>query len=386
MHSDPRAVLIAGLSGRALAAAARQAGETVIVLDRYGDQDTRRLARACTVVPAGGHGLARGALLAAIRRLRGQVQGLVYGGGFEADPALLGEIAEIMPILGNPPEVVAAVKDPFRFAGLLARLGLPHPPIRRAAPAGGGWLRKASGGSGGAHIAHAAGGRVRRGFYVQQALPGRAVSAAFVADGRTARVLAFTEQWPSPQTGAPFQYGGCAGPVRLATGLAEAVAAACRGLAAAAGLVGLNSLDMLVDGDAFHVLEVNPRPGATLDVLDGIGGRSLWRLHREALAGRLPRRGFATGRVRAAQVVYAPRRLVIPRGFAWPAWSADRGWPGTAIGRGEPVCTVQATGASAAQARQRVQWRTAELLQRLGAGRPSRSATGDRYGEETALA
>jgi len=381
IEREGRPVLIAALSGRALAAAARRAEVRTIVLDCFADTDTAQLATSCTALPQGRRGFARRPFLAALRELRGEVQGLVYGAGFERDPALLAEASELMPILGNRPEVVAAIKDPFRFAALLADLKLPHPSVRRDAPSGPGWLRKAVGGSGGAHVARAGRRQPQAGIYFQKAVPGRSVSAAFVADGRTACVVGFTEQWTSGAAAAPFRYGGCAGPVRLPRHLESAVAAACSAIAGAARLAGLNSLDMLVGGSDFHLLEVNPRPGASLDVLDGLHGRSLWRLHRDALDGRLPKPRRGAGPSRAAQIVYAPRRCGIPAGFVWPAWSADRGKPGTVIRMGEPICTVMAHGATAALARQRVEARAAWLLDRLPP-----LATGVPHAEEAALA
>jgi len=377
-----RPVLVAALSGRALAAAAHRAGMRTIVLDRFADIDTARLATTCITLPHGRRGFSRGSFLAALRGLRNQVEGLVYGAGFEHDPTLLADAASIVPILGNPPEIVAAVKDPFRFADLLARLDLPHPPVRRDAATGPGWLRKSAGGSGGTHVLRAMPKRPPpSGTYYQKAVTGRSVSAAFVADGRTACLVGFTEQWTSGTAAIPFRYGGCAGPVRLPPRLASAVVAACRAVAGAARLVGLNSLDMLIDGSGFHILEVNPRPGASLDVLDGIHGWSLWRLHREALDGTLPRPRGGSAAARAAQVVYAPRRCVIPDGFEWPAWSADRGRPGTVIGRGEPICTVMAGSTTAALARHRVEILAARLLARLFP-----STTGAPHAQEAALA
>src|SRR5258708_5557624 len=123
-----RPALIAALSGRALAAAAARAGERAIVLDLFADRDTARHADACLAVPRGPRGFARDAVLAAVARRAGEVRGLVYGAGFEHDPALLGDIAALVPLLGNPPATVATAKDPLAFAALLARLGLPHPP------------------------------------------------------------------------------------------------------------------------------------------------------------------------------------------------------------------------------------------------------------------
>ncbi len=65
--ADPNApaVLIAALSGRALAACARRGGYRPLVADLFGDLDTRELAEACERVPGSlARGFAHDALLA----------------------------------------------------------------------------------------------------------------------------------------------------------------------------------------------------------------------------------------------------------------------------------------------------------------------------------
>ena len=272
---ERRPALIVALSGRALAAAAARSGERAVVLDLFADRDTAEHAAACEALPRGPHGFARGAVLAAVARRAGAVRGLVYGAGFEHDPALLEEMGALVPLLGNAPPTVAAAKDPLRFAALLARLGLPHPPTTGTSPGGEGWLRKRIGGAGGSHIAPADAAAPEAGAYFQQRVAGQAVSAAFVADGRSARVLGFSEQWTAGDDMAMFRYGGCVGPLALPAALGAAIEAACGAIATALGLVGLNSLDLLVDGESWRVIEVNPRPGASLDIFDGEGGASL---------------------------------------------------------------------------------------------------------------
>jgi len=369
ISSRERPALIVGLSGRALAAAAARAGERAVVLDLFADRDTVAYAAACETLPRGPHAFARASLLAAVARRAGAVHGLVYGAGFEHDPELLGEIGAMVPLLGNSARTVAAAKEPLGFAALLAGLGLPHPATTRTPPSGEGWLRKRIGGSGGSHIAPAGAAAEGADIYFQQRVAGRAVSAAFVADGRSARVLGFSEQWTAGDVMALFRYGGCAGPLALPAALGAAIAAACDAITAALGLVGLNSIDLLVDGERWHVIEVNPRPGASLDIFDGARGASLWRLHLEAVAGRLPSPVPAPPASRAAAVVYAPRRLVIPANMAWPAWSADRGAAGTIVDRGEPICTVRAEAATTSAARARVEHRGARLLAQLAGSR-----------------
>jgi uncharacterized protein len=362
---ERRPLLILAQSGRALAAAARRAREPAQVIDGYADLDTARLALGCRRLAFGPEGFDRQALLAAVEAWRARASGIVYGAGFEQCPALLAELGALLPIVGNAPELVARLKDPLRFARLLDRLGLPHPETRLAPRRGEGWLEKRSGASGGGHVRAAASGAPTAGLYYQRRAPGRPVSVLFLADGRRARLVGFSEQWVDSTAEAPYRYGGCAGPLRLPRALAALLGEACAALVAATGLRGLNSLDLLLDGRSFQLLEVNPRPGATLDLFDGASGLLLWRLHREAVAGRLPAERRLALAPRAAAILYAPARLEVPKPFPWPAWSADRGRPGSIVGRNQPICTVRATAASLGEARDLALRRATRLLSRI---------------------
>jgi predicted ATP-grasp superfamily ATP-dependent carboligase len=291
-----------------------------------------------------------------LRHLPEPVDGIVYGSGFEAAPELLDDMGAVAPLLGNRAEVVAGIKDENRFAALLRSLGLPHPRIAAHPTGERGWLRKKRGGAGGMHVQWAGRDTDAEGGYFQELAAGRPVSALFVANGSEARVLAFSEQWTAPTEAAPFRYGGCAGPAEVAPRLRADVEETCSALAAAAGLVGLNSLDMLVEGEALTVLELNPRPGATLEIFDAPPWPPLWRCHLEGVAGRLPQASVpAAEAVRAAVIVYAAAPVRVPAGFAWPDDCADIPAPHTLIAAGDPVCTVRAEAASVAAARNAVE-------------------------------
>lgn len=362
------AILILAFSGRALAQAAKRAGADVIVADLFGDVDTRALAPLHPLSGSLDRGIDGDQLLALARALGKRVEGIIYGAGFEADPTLLGELARIAPLIGNPAEVVAAIKDPFSFADLLRHLSLPHPEVAAAARPGASWLRKRRGGSGGAHIERATAGMAAADGdrYFQAVAPGEPLSALFAADGRTVRVIGLSAQWAAPTPTRPFRYGGCAGPAPVAPALAAKIERACRAIAAATGLVGLNSLDMLVTPDAFTILEVNPRPGATVDVFDDLSGPSLWECHIQAARGGLP--ALAPARApgaRAAMVVYADRACHVPAGFVWDSGVADIPTPESRISPGAPICTVMATGPDAGVARALAEERAATLLARL---------------------
>jgi predicted ATP-grasp superfamily ATP-dependent carboligase len=355
--ADGDVILVAGQSGRALAAAARRAGLRPLVTDLFGDADTRSLALAYR--PVGGRfgrGVNGRGLLAALDELVAAAPapplGIVLGSGFEAAPALIQEIAARHRLLGASAAAVRALKDPAGWAALLDRLNVPHPPISlTAVPDWRDWLVKRAGASGGGHIRRAGPGPPPPGSYLQRRVPGAPLSFAFLADGHAARIIAVTSQWAEPGARAPFRYAGALAPGSCPAAIREAAQAALDGIVAATGLRGLASADCLVQGDAnrddsWSLLEINPRPGATLDVLDR-RRTPLLLDHIEACCGRLgpveAAQGMAhlaAGGAAATTILHAGRILPLMPAIDWPEFVRDRPQAGSRIGAGAPICTV----------------------------------------------
>jgi predicted ATP-grasp superfamily ATP-dependent carboligase len=200
-------------------------------------------------------------------------------------------------------------------------------------------------------------------LYFQRRLAGRSVSLTLLADGREARVLGYCEQWCASRPGPrPYTYGGAVtlSPQALPRGLAGALTEAVEALARALGLRGLCTLDTIISGGQWWALELNPRPGATLELHER--GASLLGLHIEAVRGHLPRRPPPLGAgARAHAIVYAPRRLKVPPRWRWPGWVSDLPRPGTSLAPGDPVCTVHARGPDSAAARRQA-WRKRQTV------------------------
>jgi predicted ATP-grasp superfamily ATP-dependent carboligase len=374
-------LLICALSGRALAQSAREAGLAPVVLDRFGDLDTREAAET-VVVPSGRRQpFARTPLLRAAARLAPAPIPLVWGGGFDGAPSLLAAIARGRELLGNRPELVRRVTDPFALAADCARLGVPVPEIRAELPDDrAGWLVKRRGGSGGGHVRDAR--RVRalaEDDYVQRRVPGRAVSVLLLGSGRGVSALAVSEQW---HEGWPPRFTGVLVPARPTGEQLVRLKAAAVDLAAAYGLVGLASADFLLDGDrGFHLLEINGRPGASLEAAELVLGVPLLGLHVAACRGAAspspppPRTGFA-----ATAIVWADRDLVVPDGFAWPGWAGDRTPPGWPVRSGHPLATVRAGGEDPARTLHLLEKRRRWLLAAMAPYRHAPKVTGPREG------
>jgi predicted ATP-grasp superfamily ATP-dependent carboligase len=366
--ADRPSVLIAAVSGRALAQAARHAGFVPHVADFFADRDTQEAAHSCRKLGNIGAGFRWASLSRALEALAAECPspplGLVYGSGFEDRPHLLTRIAERWTLLGNDAATVDRLKDPESFFGMLDGLGVAHPATSRVRPAtnAGAWLIKRKGGAGGSHI----GAHEKRGghskVYYQERLEGRAVSALFVANGQAARVLGFSEQWTAPTKHSRFRYGGAVRPARLAAAAKKAMVSAVERVTSAFTIKGLASADFVVNGGRALLLEINPRPGATLDVFDS-EAVPLVRLHVDAVTqGDLPARALKLGGAMASAIVFAPRRIQVPFTMRWPNWAADKAKGGEIIDKNRPICTVWARAATGARAKSLVEARTRQVL------------------------
>jgi predicted ATP-grasp superfamily ATP-dependent carboligase len=180
-------------------------------------------------------------------------------------------------------------------------------------------------------------------------------------------VLGLSAQWADPAPGRPFRYGGAMRPADIPARLGAAMAGAIGRLVSACGLVGMNSADFLVRHDGFHLLEINPRPGATLDVFADAAG-TCFHLHVQACRGALPPAAPVYPGASAAAVVYAPDRVVLRDSFVWPAWTADRQPPGRPVAADAPLCTVLAEAETADLARALVAARAAAILEAARTG------------------
>ncbi len=352
---------VVGTSARLLAASARRGGFDVVALDVFGDRDTRALAQRWEGIGAArGIGFDAGRLLAALRRLAAQrgVLGWVAGSGFEARPELLRQGAAILPLIGNLPETVARVRAPAAFYDTLRRLGVDTPPTRPdPPPAPAGWLYKDAHASGGWHVRAAgeAPAMLPAGGYFQREVAGVPMSLLVLGDGRCWRLVGLARQIVGPLGRRPYVYRGGIGPVGVPPAARARLRRMLDVLVPEFGLRGLNGIDFMLQGERVLLLELNPRPTASLALFDEHTAGGLLRAHVEVCRdGALPDLAEATaaGGVRGSEVVFATRAGEITPALAdWLAARPDcrdLPWAGTAHATGDPVCTVVAAGASPA--------------------------------------
>lgn len=360
-------VLIVAFSGRALAESARRAGYVPLVADAFGDLDTQAAAHALQVVPGAMRtGFRAKALIAALDALVAAAPskpiGLVLGSGLEDKPRLVEILGRRYEILGCGIEVLHACKDPRIFFPLLDELGIAHPPTSMTPPQNPeGWLSKRIGGSGGRHIRNCSTqSRATRRRYFQRLIDGERISVSAVV-ARDGIAMNLSRQWSAPSANVPYRYGGAVclpdDIPDIRPGMMTAVDQLARGL----GLIGLVSFDFVVSDTAAFLLEINPRPGATIDIFDDAHG-TLFQAHVAASKGQpLERRGSDSSVCKAAALLHADRAAITLGKFNWPPWAADRGRVGTQIPTGAPIATVFAEAETPDAAEAMARARLAEL-------------------------
>lgn len=360
-----------------LAASARRAGYCPIVVDCFGDEDAIEQSRIIRTLPSAFfRGFDAHELIETLQSALNEAgieatskQPLVLGAGFECEPDVISALAEHFEIFGCGAETVSRCKNPEILFPLLRDLGIVHPETQLDPPAdaSGQWLSKRMGGSGGTHIFRYDPSRKHRAHrYYQREVAGELISATSIIAG-DGQAFAFTRSWLSPSDRHPFRFGGITGHVELDEDLEARIVDVCLSLTPALGLKGLVSFDFIIVGDEPHLLEINPRPGASLDILDDASG-TLFQAHFEAFAG-----GEAVEHLsrnwrphpQAAAYVYANAQdLVIPA-VRWPDWVSDRPAAGRRVPAHSPALTVRASADDPDTAERVCRDRVSEILAML---------------------
>lgn len=342
---------LAALSARALAEAAAREGLRCVALDLFGDADTQRFAIEWHAIGEVATMRIDGErFLAALDALaqRGDTRAWIAGSGFDGRPELLDQGARRLPLLGSAADDVRRVRDPHEFFRVLEARGIGFPSTSFEPPADpAGWLVKNAGGCGGWQVRRATSASLKApGRYWQRERRGAPMSATFVANGRDAVLLGVNRQGATVVGERPYVFTRIAGPVAVGERVRRELTAIVRLLAGVFRVRGLASLDVLLDGDTVEVLELNPRPPASLVLYPQAFAAHL----RACEQGELPAVQPFDRRVRGSEIVFAARPVEIDaaraEALAAVPGACDLPRAGTRIGAGDPACSVFAEGDS----------------------------------------
>lgn len=330
-------VLIVAGSGRMLAQAAKNAGLKPLVIDLFADLDTQDYAEDYRQVQS----LAEQDLAPAVDYFveRYAVNHVIYGSGFECYPESLYYLNSRLIILGNHPDVFARQLDKPAFFSTLDRLNIPYPEVVFSMPdCSGDWLCKPMQGQGGVAIKrHHTHGDTNERVYWQKFQTGIPCSALFLADGLQVQIIGFNSQWPVCLSETQeFVFSGVINSCDLSDQNKTVVTGWLKQMVRVFGLKGLNSLDFIHADDCSYVLEINPRPSASMQLYD----QDLLIRHIQAYLGRNNVAYCGAYHAAGYQVVYAGQDLIIPDQLVWPPWCMDLPKPGDMCRAGQPLCSI----------------------------------------------
>jgi predicted ATP-grasp superfamily ATP-dependent carboligase len=381
--------VVLAASARAIAASARRTGLRVFAADLFGDRDLTSACEAHRVVREYPQGLADAA--ASFPQAP-----WIYGGAIELHEELIAEVSRRRPLAGCPPYAVRMVRNPDWLAEASHGSGLEYPETVRSpdgVPTDGSFFLKPRKGAGGRGIAPwtaeaARADRDRAAWIWQRRIEGIPRSVTLLLGPSAWVLVGFSEQLVGLPASRGPRFGWCGGveaePVasdrfgHLARRLAEV---GCR------GLVGI---DFIEDGGGnCHVLEVNPRPTASMELFERGGRGSLIAAHLEACGftlpsyglspfqpprAELPRRCWAKGLLFAARDVAVTSEAIQAWSHLDHAWRRAEGdWPAladlprpeTVVSARGPVLTVFASGRNATAARRLLEERLRSVEQTL---------------------
>jgi uncharacterized protein len=340
-----------------LAQAAQQAGIKPLVIDLYNDQDTQFYAVEMQQITT----LAVEHLLPALDYFinRYPVTCVVYGSGFEQHPESIRYISERLAMLGNQADVFIKLQDKSAFSLLLDELQIPYPDVSFVRPDRyEDWLLKPIRGQGGVGIRRYSSDKTSEfEVYWQKYQAGIPHSVLFLADGKRSQIVGFNRQWAIALNSTDeFIFSGIINSTELTPMQKNQICVWLDKLVLSLSLKGLNSMDFIQNEQASYVLEINPRPPASMQLYDA----DLFVRHIKACQGELLDDEVQQAGFTAYQIVYARQDTLIPDGFAWPEEAVDIPHSGSIIATGQPICSMITHGKEPQQVLE--QMRVTQLL------------------------
>jgi predicted ATP-grasp superfamily ATP-dependent carboligase len=372
MSVESTSLLVLANSARAIAESAHRGGYRVTALDGFCDQDTQAVAD-CWPVTQGFANLDADIVteeLASI--IPGHPCGVVYGAGLEEATPLLKRLAACCRLLGNDPSVLELLRRPRRFFSLLDRLGIAHPKVSYKVPYAATdrhWLIKRAGSCGGQGVANfsAEYAATDPACYYQKYIPGEVMSVLFIANGARHRTIGYNllgVGGSKPST--PFLYSGAIGQVSPRDVVRNQIEPIVDRLVCELALQGINSLDFISNDAGVYVIDINPRPTATLELYEDLAPDGWIKQHIQACGGELPLGPIiSSAMMHGHQILYAPQNLEIPGGITWPQWVKDRPRSGSIITQGQPICSLYAEGSSIVEVEAALHRRREKIAQML---------------------
>jgi len=360
-------ILVIGISVRAMAESAVKSGYRVIALDAFGDRDLKELTESYALHRDFQAGYSPGNLYKVSREIG--FDSFAYTSNLENYPEILARFGTHNRIIGNSPHVVTSVRNWVELFEKLKRAGFSVPEtvlssenLRVDAECR--WMLKPMLGGGGHGISFYDPGRqspfgdengsYAPGYMLQEYIPGKTCSVSFVANGKDCTVLGVTEQLIGMSSfgSRGFRYNGNLLPVpdvfdpHSGKRILDKVRRLAEFLTREYGLVGVNGIDIILNGDQVYLTEVNPRYSASMELIELAYGLPMFHLHANAaLEDELPEFRLESvvnnGKYFGKSILFAEKDTVAPDTRDWASRGIrDVPASGEKLHTGSPICTI----------------------------------------------
>ena len=388
-------LVILGASVRSLAESAGRDGWAVYAADLFCDLDLQLIARDVVALANGAGGDAAGYPWSIRTAAAGFPASApwCYTGAIENHPDLIDAIARERPLAGNAGDVVRRLRDPVQVAAAACAAGLSFPetlPSPDRVPLDGTWLVKPLAGAGGRGIrrwtptiaadqAMQQDTAASRLHVWQRFTTGTPMSAAYCMSAGATRLVGVSRQLigePWCHAGGFAWCGAVALPPSESRPTVDQLVAPLerlgRILAERFRPVGMIGVDLIVDAAGrVTVIEVNPRPTASMELFERSGAGSIAGGHLAACGffapsdipleqpRPRPTSTWAKAVLFAAQPMPVSQSLIDALSRETTPWTqADGDWPaladiprpGQIIAAGAPVVTIFAVAPTAEDA------------------------------------
>ena len=369
MYKGRHIYLVIATSGRAIAQALVASGNTVAVIDGFADVDTCHAAEFCKKVKRANSSLDANEVLRTISSLQKKLifDGLLYDSALEVNPNLLDKIS-FNNVIGNSSKTLYQCNSISYFFSTLEKLEIPFPEICKQPrlAISGSWLTKNASTTGGFGVSpFDERNTATEDIYFQRKLDGLNFSITFFANGKEIQPIGFNTLWSKHLTDKiPYAYAGAINDVDIIELHKKSAIQHAQSITKAFNLVGLNSIDYILNDDCVYVIDINPRIPATYELYETKYG-DLIKEHINVCKTSNISLGQWDKLLRAHAIVYAAEKIEVPINFNWPLWTADRPHAGEIINQHQPVCSIFAGGSNKAQIKNMIRTREITILKKL---------------------
>jgi len=311
--------LIVGSNVRNVAESARKAGFEVFALTKHDDADLRLYAKEVYLIKEEGKESVKKRALEIAESVNAEI---VTTSGYES--------------LFN--KKLEEIINKRKFYKKLENLGFDFPELLKNGEWG---ILKPEIGGGGESIEFS--NKIKEGYILQRFIDGIPCSVSVLSNGKMAKAIAVNKMLIGDErfNASGFRYCGNITPFK--TEWAKRLKKIGEELAMAFDLIGNIGVDFVL-ADKPYVLEINPRFQGSLDSIEWSSDCNLFKLHLEAINGRLHE--VKQKRFAGRAILFTDKDKIIRRSPVGNPFFADIPKKGDCYSKGDPLVSVLASGKS----------------------------------------